>query len=205
MEKEYGFDRIAREIFFPIYPVLAADILCMYGKKTGSCLDIGSGGGHLGLSVAKASEMDVTLLDINEKAIEIAKNRIADWNLTERATAVTADVHDIPFPENRFDVIVSRGSVGFWGDREAVKKAFAEVYRVLKPGGMTYIGRGFGSNALYEEILVKMKQCEPGWPNCLKKITNNLTKEDYAGILLEQNIPFSVIDDERGTWMVLTK
>jgi SAM-dependent methyltransferase len=45
--------------------------------------------------------------------------------------------------DNYADVIVSRGSFWLWPDKV---KAFAEIRRVLKPGGVAYIGRGFSEN-----------------------------------------------------------
>jgi len=54
-----------------------------------------------------------------------------------------ADAQYLPFRDNYADVIVSRGSFQFWDDKQ---KAFSEIYRVLKPGGIAYIGRGFSDN-----------------------------------------------------------
>ena len=50
--KALEFDEIAERIFAPIYPVLAAQIMAETGIKRGNCLDIGCGGGLLGLHVA---------------------------------------------------------------------------------------------------------------------------------------------------------
>lgn len=44
-----------------------------------------------------------------------------------------------------------------WGDKV---KAFAEVRRVLKPGGMAYIGRGFSANLPLE--VAKTARAERG-------------------------------------------
>jgi len=41
---------------------------------------------------------------------------------------------------NYADIIVSRGSYQFWKNKT---QAFKEIMRVLKPGGVAYIGRGF--------------------------------------------------------------
>jgi SAM-dependent methyltransferase len=56
---------------------------------------------------------------------------------------VFADAQALPFRDNYADVVVSRGSFPFWEDK---RLGFAEVYRVLKPGGVAYIGRGFSEN-----------------------------------------------------------
>jgi 2-polyprenyl-3-methyl-5-hydroxy-6-metoxy-1,4-benzoquinol methylase len=64
------FDVIADTIFAPIYPMEAEAALQFYGKKEGHCLDLGCGGGHLGLAVAKQSQMKITALDINPVAVQ---------------------------------------------------------------------------------------------------------------------------------------
>jgi hypothetical protein len=42
------FDRIARGVFAPVYPVIAGQIIARTGVTRGVCLDIGCGGGYLG-------------------------------------------------------------------------------------------------------------------------------------------------------------
>jgi ubiquinone/menaquinone biosynthesis C-methylase UbiE len=70
--------------------------------------------------------------------------------LTGRVSAVMADAQDLPFRDRYADIVVSRGSYRFWPDKE---KAFSEVYRVLKPGGLAFIGRGFSPNLPIETAL----------------------------------------------------
>ena len=41
----YKYDEVAREIFLPIFPVIAKEALSLYGREDGLCLDIGCGGG----------------------------------------------------------------------------------------------------------------------------------------------------------------
>ncbi len=37
-EKVVGFERIAREVFSPVYPVIAQEIMNTLGIKTGTCI-----------------------------------------------------------------------------------------------------------------------------------------------------------------------
>lgn len=205
MNKREEFDKIAREIFFPIYEVIAKDALKMAGKSGGACLDVGCGGGHLGLSVARASQMQVTLLDLEEDALKIASQRIKDWGLEDRASLMVGDVRHINWPDNHFDLIVSRGSIGFWGERREMKQAFSEIYRVLAPGGITYIGKGFGNAELTKEIVAKMKVLHPEWPQNVKNASNKFKAPDYAEFLDELGIEAEIIDDERGVWVMMKK
>jgi len=60
-----------------------------------------------------------------------------------RVSAIQADAQALPFRDNYADVVVSRGSFWLWPDKV---KAFGEIRRVLKPGGVAYIGRGLSEN-----------------------------------------------------------
>ena len=205
MNTREDFDQIANEIFFPIYEVIAQDALEMSGRKSGACLDAGCGGGHLGLSVAKASDMHITLMDINEDALQFADKRIKDWGLEDNASIIVSDVRKISQPDNCFNLVVSRGSIGFWGDRDEMKQAFSEIYRVLAPNGTTYIGKGFGNAELAKEIIAKMKVLHPEWPQCVREATNGFGAEDYAEFLQELGIEANIINDERGVWIMMKK
>ena len=205
MRSREDFDKIANEIFFPIYEVIAQDAIRILGRKNGVCLDVGCGGGHLGLSVAKASDMRITLMDVKEDALQIANNRIKDWSLEGRTSTLVSDVRKINLPDNGFDLIISRGSIGFWGDRDEMKQAFAEIYRVLAPNGMTYVGKGFGSVELRAKITAEMKVAHPEWPQCVIDATNGFGAEDYADFLKELGIPAEIINDDRGVWIMMKK
>jgi len=191
--KKVDFDYIAENIFFPIYPVIADQIISKTKITSGNCLDIGCGGGHLGLFVAKKSK----------ESLEIAKNRISNWNLNENVSTLIGDVHEIPFGMNSFQLIVSRGSLWFW---ENPKKAFSEIYRVLAPDGYAYIGGGFGNELLQKEIYEKMKKIDDDWPNSRKKFTDGNTVEKFNETLSDIGIKnFEITDTEKGLWIIIKK
>ncbi len=48
--------------------------------------------------------------------------------------SVIADVHTLPFPDNHFDVV----TLQFASRHLRVRQVFAEIHRVLKPGGRFY-------------------------------------------------------------------
>jgi len=45
---------------------------------------------------------------------------------------IEGDIEDIPLPDNSFDVVISNCVINLVPDKE---KAFAEIMRILKPGG----------------------------------------------------------------------
>jgi ABC-type molybdate transport system substrate-binding protein len=152
-----GMDRVARTRFAPMYPLLAKQIIEDYGAKGGNCVDIGGGPGQLAIELAKIGSMKVWNVDIEPQAIEIARKHAAEAEIPqEKLRSVVGDVHNIPFPDNFAELVVSRGSIFFWRDQA---RGLREIHRILKPGGVAYVGGGF-SRYLTTEQIVKMK---PSW------------------------------------------
>lgn len=143
------FEYISKNIFGPIYPIIAKDIVRKTDIVKGKCLDIGAGPGRLGIELAKITDLDIVLFDVLKEMIEICNINIREANLTNNIQALEGDVHALPFENDTFDLIISRGSLFFWED---LTKAFSEIYRVMKKGAKTYIGGGYGSKKLREEV-----------------------------------------------------
>ncbi|MDR2634157.1 MAG: methyltransferase domain-containing protein [Treponema sp.] len=109
-EKAREFDRVAQEVFAPIYPVIASRLLELSGIRRGCCLDIGCGSGHLGLAVARAFQGTVILLDINPYALALAKQRIPE-DARGCIQTLWGDVHALPLRDASVDLAVSRGAI----------------------------------------------------------------------------------------------
>lgn len=204
MNKAEEFDEIASQVFAPIYPVLVKQILLRTRVKKGACLDLGCGGGHLGLALAEISKCDITLYDISREALDLAKKRIKEKKLGDRVEVVCGNVHQMPFPDESFKLIISRGSLWFWDDHVT---AFREIYRVLAPGGEVYIGGGFGTKQLREKIINIMNRRENGnWEDRIKSYRKNHTPESIKKTIENLGITgCQVIDDESGTWFHFKK
>jgi len=124
-----------------MYPLLADQVINDYGVKSGKCLDIGAGPGLWGIELAKKTRLEVVAMDLSPKMCEIANKMAREHGVAKRVKAQHADVHEIPFTDNYFDLIISKGSLIFW---DQPVEAFKEIYRVLKPKGVTFIGIGDG-------------------------------------------------------------
>jgi ubiquinone/menaquinone biosynthesis C-methylase UbiE/predicted DsbA family dithiol-disulfide isomerase len=96
-------------------------------------LDVGSGSGT-DLLVAAAltgPRGTVTGLDMTEAMIEKARTNVAKAGLTN-AKLVKGDATGIPVDDSSVDVVTSNGVLNLVPDKP---KAFAEIFRVLRPGG----------------------------------------------------------------------
>jgi SAM-dependent methyltransferase len=135
-------DEIGRTVFKDIYPYLAEQIKADYGIVEGRCLDAGAGPGHLAIALGRITRLNIDALDLDPEALAIAKANIASAGLSDRVRPVEGNVEKLPYPDDSIDLIVSRGSYPFWKDKV---KAFAELKRVLKPGGRIFVGGGMGN------------------------------------------------------------
>jgi ubiquinone/menaquinone biosynthesis C-methylase UbiE len=137
-----SFDRIARTLFKNVYIYLAQQIKQDYDLTSGICIDAGAGPAYLSIELARTSDLEIYAVDIDSKAIEIARKNIAEAGLSSRIKPVLANVEKMPFPDNFADIVVSRGSYLFWKNKV---QAFKEIRRVLKPNGVTFIGGAMGN------------------------------------------------------------
>jgi len=95
-----------------------------------SILDLASGTGEPAISLASRVEPggQITALDLSAELLEIASDRARERKLTN-FVAKQADAHELPFPDNSFDLVTSRFGVMFFQ-----AKALQEARRVLKTG-----------------------------------------------------------------------
>src|SRR3954470_18041401 len=96
-------------------------------------LDVACGTGAPSLKIARkvATRGSVVATDVSEEPIKIAAQRAAERNLTN-IRFERADVHQLPYADNEFDLITCRYGVMFFS---ALPQALRELRRVLKPGG----------------------------------------------------------------------
>ncbi|HHU02947.1 MAG TPA: class I SAM-dependent methyltransferase [Christensenellaceae bacterium] len=125
----------------PMYPLLIQQFVDDYDLMHGIALDIGAGPGWLGMELAKITNMKIVFLDISQGALDMAKENFEKLDVDNEVDYIQADVHELPMEDDRFDFIMSRGSIWFWKQPE---KALKEIERILKPGGVAIVGGGLG-------------------------------------------------------------
>jgi len=97
-----------------------------------SVLDIGAGYGGSARYLAGRYGCRVTALNLSETENERNRSMSAEQGLDSLIEVVDGSFEDIPAPDNSFDVVWSQDAILHSGHRDRV---FAEVARVLKPGG----------------------------------------------------------------------
>lgn len=97
-------------------------------------IDIATGTGDLAIALArKIPQATVTGIDLSQGMVDIGKQKIAEARLAGRVDLLTADCLAMPFDEASADAItVAYGVRNF----EHLDRGYAEMFRVLKPGGL---------------------------------------------------------------------
>jgi ubiquinone/menaquinone biosynthesis C-methylase UbiE len=105
------------------------DMIASFGLKRGATiLDVGCGTG-IASRPFHANGFPVTGIDPSEAMLAQAAESLPN------ATLVQGEAEALPFPDERFDVVISAQTY-HWVDRA---RALAEAYRVLRPGGIIAI------------------------------------------------------------------
>jgi len=100
-------------------------------------LDLGSGAGTDSLIAAQmvGEQGHVTGIDMTPEMLSKARAAAAEMGASN-VKFVESEAERLPFPDARFDVVISNGVIDLIPDKDAV---FAELYRVLAPGGRIQI------------------------------------------------------------------
>lgn len=107
-------------------------------------LDYGCGNGIHSLFIAKTNPEKLTGIDLSEKSLEIAEERLKKKGLKEKAEFLKMDCEKMDFPDQYFDVVFDGGTFSSLD----LSAAYAEISRVLKPDGYLIGIETFGHNPL---------------------------------------------------------
>ena len=104
-------------------------------------LDVGGGIGGPARTLANEFGCVVTVLDLTEEFCRVGEMLTARTGLSDRVTFRPGNALDMPFPSSSFDrVWVQHSSMNI----AAKERLFAEIHRVLRPGGTPGTTRNHG-------------------------------------------------------------
>lgn len=153
-------------------------------NKGDSVLDLGSGAGN-DCFVARAivgETGNVTGLDFTEAMVAKAKENNKKLGFTN-VKFVQGDIEDMPLPNNQFDVVVSNCVLNLVPDKT---KAFAQIMRVLKPGGHFCVS----DVVIKGELPEKLRQDAEMYVGC---VSGAINMEQYLAIIAAQGFKNIVV------------
>jgi len=110
-----------------------AEKLNVSGFQAGRILDSGCGfGGTLIYLAERFPEAELFGVDLSEPLLEIARNDASSRNVADRLKFEKADVHNLPYVDDYFDVVLNINMLHLVTDPE---KMLNELERVLRKHG----------------------------------------------------------------------
>lgn len=141
---EVMFDSIATRYDF-MNKVLSAGIDKRWRKKAidqliplqpSSILDIATGTADLALECVRLKPAEIIGIDISNKMLDIGRHKVMERGYQGIIRLEQGASEYLPYDDNRFDAVtVAFGVRNF----ESLEKGLAEIYRVIRPGGMVVV------------------------------------------------------------------
>ena len=110
-------------------------------------LDLGSRNGGTSLFLALKG-MTVVCSDLNEPS-DKAKSLHKKYDVALRVSYAAINTMSIPYPDNRFDVVVFKSVLGALKTYPNQAKMIQEIYRVLKPAGELWFAENLVASPLH--------------------------------------------------------
>lgn len=120
-----------------------------HAENARQVLCVGCGIGVSAAYIAKKLGCHVVGVDISEKMIRWARQRAQREHVTANTEFRTADIQDLPFQTNYFDVVIVESVIAFVSDKA---RALRECVRVTQPGGYVGLNESFLTQALSPEL-----------------------------------------------------
>ena len=107
-----------------------------FPNKSAKILELGCGGGRVGLGLAKEGYHHLTVTDFSPVMVDITKGVFAEAGMAQSATIEIANACRLTYPDQSWDgaLFAFNGLMCLRGRADRLE-ALAEIYRVLKSGG----------------------------------------------------------------------
>jgi len=99
--------------------------------ETLKIIELGCGRATSSIYQAKKLGANITVTDYSEAALEIARRNLKKYNV--EANVKQADLYQLPFVDETFDVVISLGVMEHINDPI---NAYKEMHRILRPNGV---------------------------------------------------------------------
>jgi len=130
-------------------------------SEAATALTLGERHGGLSLWLAQA-QLQVTATDL-EGVTEKGKALHQRYKVTEQINYKNANMLELPFQDASFDVVCFKSVLGALSEKEKQATAIAEMYRVLKPGGVLLFAENLSGNALHKGLRKRFVKWSTYW------------------------------------------
>ncbi|MEN6615568.1 MAG: hypothetical protein ABFD12_03345 [Syntrophorhabdus sp.] len=182
-----------------VYPLLADHIAEIYGRSDGTVAEIGPFCGVIYDLVPKIIGGDFAIMSFPESITAMYEREVAQRGFLSKIRCINTDPALSGVKDESIDLVIFRGALFF---PELFGVNYPAILRVLRDGGVAFIGGGFGKYtppALIEPIAKRSREL-----NILlgKK---EITPEAIVSDLKAAGITRAEITTDGGIWVILKK
>jgi ubiquinone/menaquinone biosynthesis C-methylase UbiE len=147
----------------------------LHDLKGKTILDLGCGSGRYAIALSTYGCKRVIGFDMGDQGLKVGKS-IIEKHKINNVTFIKGNVLDLPFDNDHFDFVFCNGVLHHTKDME---KGIKELYRVLKPGGKSFLYL-YAAGGLFWNFRKRVK-------NIFKKIPREYTQNVLHTIGLPSN------------------
>ncbi|QIM65379.1 class I SAM-dependent methyltransferase [Frederiksenia canicola] len=158
---------------------LATDWLIANGdfRQDKKVLEVACNMGTTAIEIAKQFGCEVIGIDLDEEALEKARQNIAENKMEDLVQVQRANATKLPFEDNSFDIVINEAMLTML-PIEAKEKAIREYLRVLKPNGFLLTHDVLLNTEDSEQILADLR-------DAINITVTPLTKENWKTLFLD--------------------
>lgn len=182
-------------LWLPVYPLMADHVIALSGRRSGRVLDLGPFAGGLAVSLlAKSVDFHAKVIDESERLLQWTARRAREADCLSRLTLGCAIIEPIPEPNASFDLVLVRGAFFF-----LTPPLLGEIKRVLRAGGLAWVGGGYGP-LTPDEVIAPIAERSKQWNEAIGK--QRITIEEAQKLITSAGVSASArISTEGGLWI----
>lgn len=184
-------------LWVKVYPYLVMQIMEGYRRDSGSVLELGPFSGGISLELARIyPKLEITIADESPEVVEYIEKKLSASGLATKIAVKKTGLNNLAFGDCQFELVIFRGAFFFLGEKENLLR---EIFRVLKKGGLAFVGGGYGKgipqqviDEITEESRVLNERLGRRWFNIKEleelarksQLTNNCKIIEEGGVWL---------------------
>lgn len=182
-------------LWLPVYPFMADHVIALSELQSGHVLDLGPFAGGLAISLlGKSVAFHAKVVDESERLLQWTARRAHDEGCFSRLALSRAVIEPIPEPDASFDLVLVRGAFFF-----LTPLLLREIKRVLRAGGLAWVGGGYGP-LTPDEVIVPIAERSKQWNEAIGK--QRITIEEAQKLIVNAGVASSArVSTEGGLWI----
>ncbi len=182
-----------------VYPYLAAQIMEEYRRDSGVVLELGPFSGGISQEMARLyTGLNITIADKSPAVVDYLRQEISEARLSHRIKVEQTGFGQLAFHDGQFDLVICRGAFFFLSH-----DLLREMFRVLKSGGIAFVGGGFGKGTP-QELIAEIE--EESRELNLRLGRKRVSKQELEQMFGETGLTASCrVVEEGGLWLSITR